>query len=159
MADLPGNAVKMAVVVHSIPQATQKTICQMQKCPWKRVLRSIPVYLRVWQTEPHRQQKAAKNGVVCFWVHLIKPIRLDMLPEKQICNCFFAVNLWLVSGTALTRCQDDFHRRSWSRAGKVLRSCLTVNFRNYNGAWLTKSYRLPFFTAGSCGATQQCAPF
>lgn len=24
---------------------------------------------------------------------------------------------------------------------------------------MTKSYRLPFFTAGSCGATQKCAPF
>lgn len=33
VADVPGNAVKMVVVVHSIPQATQKTICQMQKCP------------------------------------------------------------------------------------------------------------------------------
>ena len=33
VADLPGGAVKMVVIVHSIPQATQKTIRQMQKHP------------------------------------------------------------------------------------------------------------------------------
>lgn len=31
VADLPESAVKMVVVVHSIPQTTQKTIFQMQK--------------------------------------------------------------------------------------------------------------------------------
>ena len=33
VTDLPGNAAKMVVAVHSIPQATQKTIHQIQKHP------------------------------------------------------------------------------------------------------------------------------
>jgi hypothetical protein len=33
VADLPGNAVKMVVIIHSISQFTKKTICQMQKHP------------------------------------------------------------------------------------------------------------------------------
>jgi hypothetical protein len=41
----------------------------------------------------HKQQKAAKNGVARFWVHLIKPIRLDPLPENKYAIVFFAVNL------------------------------------------------------------------
>lgn len=82
-ADPPENVAKMVVVVHSIPQAMQKAIRQTKKHPWKRDLRSIPAYLRVWQTEPHRQQKATKNGLARFWVHLIKPIRLDLLPKKN----------------------------------------------------------------------------
>lgn len=32
VAVLPVGVVKMVVVVHSISQATKKTICQMQKC-------------------------------------------------------------------------------------------------------------------------------
>ena len=46
------------------------------------------IFARMANRKPHRQQKAAKNGVVCFWVHLIKLIRLDPLPENKYALVF-----------------------------------------------------------------------